>query len=261
MHWLLAHGKVAELPNLLSLLYRHFPTSRWALFLHHYENLIFSLFTATLTTSLVIFAAQKRKMVPALLQNYVEYFLESFRSLINGILGAQGDRYVPFLATLFIYILSMNVMGLIPLMKSPSASLNVTIGLAICVFFLVQYLQLRNRGIFGYLYHLAGEPEGFLGWIAVPLLLPIEIINQLARPLTLSLRLFGNITGEEILIVAFSGLGVMVSSWIGSPIGLPFQIPFMLLAILTSTMQALVFTLLSTVYILLSAEHEKESSH
>ncbi|MDP1834936.1 MAG: F0F1 ATP synthase subunit A [Chlamydiales bacterium] len=258
---ILAEGKVPELPNFISLLYEYFHEYEWAVFLHTWENVIFSILTATLVSGLFIWGARRRDMVPSGMQNAVELVIEFFRSLVVGILGRDGDRYVPFLGTLFIYILSMNVIGLVPLMKSPSTNLNITIGLAICVFFLVQYLNIKNRGILGLLYHMAGEPKGFLGWVMVPLLFPIELINQLARPVTLSLRLFGNITGEEILIVAFAGLGAMLMSWVGSPVGLPLQVPFMFLALLTSTMQALVFTLLSTVYILLSADHAEENSH
>lgn len=258
---ILAEGRLPELPNFISLLYEHFPHAPWVIFLHNWQNVIFSIVTAAIVTLVFVIGARKREKVPKGFQNILELIVESFRGLVLNILGPDGDKYVPFLGTLFIYILSMNLIGLVPLMKSPSSSLNITVGMAICVFLLVQYLNLKNRGFFGLLYHMAGEPKGWLGWLMVPLLFPIELINQLARPITLSLRLFGNITGEEILIVAFAGLGYMVLGWIDTPIGLPLQVPFMFLALLTSTMQALVFTLLSTVYILLSTEHDEEHSH
>ena len=89
----------------------------------------------------------------------------------------------------------------------------------------------------------------------MPLLLPIHVVGEIAKPASLALRLFGNITGEDILVAAFVGLGLMVLSGLHSPVGLPLNVPFILLGILLSTIQALVFTLLSTIYILLMLPH------
>jgi F-type H+-transporting ATPase subunit a len=151
----------------------------------------------------------------------------------------------------------MNLFGLVPLMKAPSSNLNITIALALCVFVLVQFLNIKNMGIFGFIYHLAGSPKTIIEWALAPFLLLLELISQLARPVTLSLRLFGNVLGEDILIGTFALLGVTLGITYFS-VGLPLQIPFVFLALLTSTMQALVFTLLSTVYILLSSTHKEE---
>lgn len=192
------------------------------------------------------------------MQNFLEMIVEGLRNFIIGVLGPQGDKYVPFLGTLFIYILFMNLFGLVPMMKSPSSSINITAGLAICVFVTVQYLNIRNMGLFGFIYHMAGSPKGVIGWAVAPLMLPVELITQFARPLTLALRLFGNIMGEDILIAAFAILGITILSVVKSPVGLPLQVPFMFLAMLTSLLQALVFTLLSAVYILLAVPQAEE---
>jgi F-type H+-transporting ATPase subunit a len=186
------------------------------------------------------------------LQNGLEFLVEQFRQLVLGVLGPHGDKYLPFLGTLFIYIFVMNIFGIIPLMKSPSSSLNITVALALCVFGLVQYLQIKNMGFFGFMFHLAGSPKSLIEWLLAPLMFLLEVISQLARPVTLSLRLFGNILGEDILIGAFAALGVAVVAAYQSPVGIPLQLPFMFFVLLASFMQALVFTLLSTVYILLS---------
>ena len=143
-------------------------------------------------------------------------------------------------------------------MKSPSSSLNTTVALAICVFLYVQFTGIKNLGIIGYLNHLAGNPRDFITWALVPINLPIHIIGELAKPMSLSLRLFGNITGEDILIAVFVSLGVMALSFLNLPVGLPLQVPFIFLALLTGTIQALVFTLLSTIYFLLMFPHEEE---
>ena len=96
-----------------------------------------------------------------------------------------------------------------------------------------------------------------MGWVFVPLMFPLHVIEEFIKPMSLSLRLFGNVFGEDVLIGAFVTMGILALSFMGSPIGIPLQIPFMLLAIITGTIQALVFTLLSTVYISLMLPHEE----
>jgi F-type H+-transporting ATPase subunit a len=100
-----------------------------------------------------------------------------------------------------------------------------------------------------------GEPKGAVGWSMVPLILPAHLVGEIAKPMSLAFRLFGNITGEDILIFAFIGLGIALTSFL--PVGVPLQVPFLFMALLTSTIQALVFTLLSTVYFSLVLPHEE----
>jgi len=107
------------------------------------------------------------------------------------------------------------------------------------------------------LWHMAGSPRSLVEWVLVPLNLPIHIIGELARPVSLSLRLFGNITGEDVLIAVFIGLGIASLSFLKLPVGVPLHVPFIFLAILTSLIQALVFALLSTVYLSLMLPHEE----
>jgi len=248
--------KVPELPNFITFLHHHFPSLPIVKFLHSWENLVFSILIAVIISFIALFGIRKKQMIPMGLQNFLELGAEKFNDLIIEVLGKQGRAYVPFLGTLFIYILAMNLFGLIPLMKSPSSNLNITVALAICVFALVQFLNIKNMGIFGFIHHLAGSPKTTIEWVLAPFLLVLELISQLARPVTLALRLFGNVLGEDILIGTFAilGVGLLINY---SSVGLPLQIPFMFLALLTSIMQALVFTLLSTVYILLSGTHKE----
>lgn len=257
-----AKSVVPELPNFLTFLRRLLHDTSWGTFLHQWENVIFSVLIASIVTFVFYMGTRKKELVPSGFQNFLELAVEYLRSMVIEILGPQGEKYVPLLGTLFIYILSMNLVGLVPFMKSPSSNLNITVGLAIFVFVLVQYLNIKNMGLKGFLYHLSGSPKDFVGWLMVPLMLPIEIITQLTRPLTLAFRLFGNIFGEDTIIAAFSIFGVSMLSFISPYVGFPLQVPFMLLGALTGTMQALVFTLLSTIYILLSMpDHEEHSSH
>ncbi len=253
-----AHGGGApEVANIITLLNSYFHESSIIAFLHHWENPFFS---GLIIIGLVIvarLATRQRALVPGKLQNFVEFALESLDNLSKGVIGHHGRHYAPFIGTLFIYILIMNLSGLIPFLKSPSSSLNTTIGLAVIVFFYVQYTGLKRLGLGGYIFHLLGQPRDVMGWVFVPLMLPLHVIEEFIKPMSLSLRLFGNVFGEDVLIGAFVTMGILALSFMGSPIGIPLQIPFMMLAIITGTIQALVFTLLSTVYLSLMMPHEE----
>ncbi len=248
----------AELPNLITVIVGFLGVdTKVGHFLKQWENFIFS-FLSVIILGVVVSAASKRAtLVPGRLQNVVEFLVEKLDEFICGVLGPRGRKHVPFLGTLFIYILFMNLFGLVPFMRSPTANLNQTLALALCVFLYVQYTGIRNFGIKGYVFHMAGEPRDPISIALVPIMLPLHIIGELAKPLSLSLRLFGNITGEDVLIVIFVGLGIGMIGFMNLPIGLPLHVPFIFLAILTSTIQALVFMLLSTVYFLMMMPHDE----
>lgn len=244
-----------ELPNLLTIVIEALGGNH---FLETWENVIFSLLVVVILIVIARLASRNPRMIPGGLQNVVEMVVETLENFIVGILGPRGRRYVPFLGTLFLYIYIMNVAGLVPFLKSPTANINQTLALALCVFFYVQYTGIRENGFVGYIDHLMGQPRSAMQWAFVPLMLPIHIIGELAKPMSLSLRLFGNVTGEDILIFIFVGLGVMIMSFTHLPIGIPLQVPFIFLALLTSFIQALVFMLLSTIYFAMMLPHEEE---
>ena len=247
-----------ELPNLLTVLNNTILRgTSVADFLHTWENVIFSFGIALFLIVVARTASRNPKMIPSGLQNVVELVVESLEKFIVGVIGPEGRRFVPFLGTLFLYILFMNWAGLVPGLKASTAAVNQTIALALTVFVYVQFVAFRELGIKGYLDHMAGQPRNALQWVFVPLMLPIHLIGELAKPLSLSLRLFGNVTGEDILILIFVGLGVTIMSFSHLPIGIPLQLPFMFLAILTGTIQALVFMLLSTIYFAMMLPHEE----
>ena len=252
---ILAAQGMPEIPNALTLLRDFFANEQWSQILYDWDDIIFSLLTAILLTLLFYISSRKKEMIPEGLQNFMEWLYETFQGYILGILGLDGKQYVPFLATLFIYILSMNLLGIFPLMKSPSSDLNVTLAMGIVVFCYVQYLNIKHMGLGGFVYHLAGSPKDLIGWLVAPLMLPIELLTQLSRPVTLALRLFGNIYGEKILLGFFAVIGITVLYFV------PIQTPFVFLGLLTGIMQAMVFTLLSTIYILLSISHTDGKEH
>ena len=251
------HSGSTELANIVTLLNKFLGESPVVSFLHHYEDVFFSAVVIIIVAIVARGAAKNRSLVPGKLQNFVEFALESLDGLTHGVLGHYGRHYTPFIGTLFIYIFCMNMIGLIPGMKSPSSSLNTTIGLAVTVFLYVQYTGLRRLGIIGYIDHLLGRPRDVMGFIFIPLMFPLHVIEEFIKPMSLSLRLFGNVLGEDALIAAFVGFGILALSFIGSPIGFPLQVPFLLLAVITGTIQALVFSLLSSVYIALMLPHEE----
>jgi F-type H+-transporting ATPase subunit a len=250
-----------ELPNFLTILYTKLVGTTFGEFIHKWEGVIFSLLTVAFIVTIVRLAIRNPKMIPSGLQNVVEMVVEGLEGFIVGVIGPEGKRFVPFLGTLFLYIYFMNISGLIPFLKSPTASLNQTLALALCVFFYVQYTGIKGLGIKGYVDHLLGTPRNVIQWALVPLMLPIHVIGELAKPMSLSLRLFGNVTGEDILILIFVGLGASIMSFTNLPIGIPLQLPFIFLALLTSLIQALVFMLLSTIYFAMMLPHTEDEHH
>lgn len=247
-----------EFPTFLTLLKNHPALAEWEEFILFWEDIIFSALVAILISVTFYFGAKKREMIPHGFQNFLELIVESLRKLLSGILGEDTDEHLPFLGTLFIYIFIMNIFGLIPFFKSPSSSVNISIGMGIIVFSYVQYLNFKNMGVFGYLYHLCGSPHNFVGWLLTPLMLPIELITQISRPVTLALRLTGNVMGEHVLISISALFAIVIFSFKELPLGLPIQLPAMLFGLVTSLIQGLVFTLLSAVYIYLSKPHAQE---
>lgn len=238
------------MPNILTFVKDYFKDYAWiSNHLYEWESIAFSILISCILSFIFYLGSRRREMIPHGFQNFMELIVDNFRTFVINILGPDGEEHVPFLGTLFIFILVMNLFGLIPFMASPSSNLNITLALGITVFIMVQYLNIRNMGFKGFLYHMAGSPKNAIGWFLAPLMFPIEILTQISRPITLALRLFGNILGEKILVAFFAMVGITLLYFF------PIQLPFIFLGMLTSTIQALVFTLLSTIYILLSVPH------
>jgi len=202
-------------------------------------------------------ATRRMERIPRGMQNVLEFAVESLYAFVRGIIGPQGDKYAPLIATFFLYIFCMNVLGLVPFLKSPTANPTITIALALTAFVMVQVYAIQANGLKGYIKHFTGD----IWWLA-PLMLPLHIIGELARPLSLSIRLFGNIFGEDMVIAKLVGLAVVVLpfSRIGGniqAIPIPLQLPMMLFGIFTSFVQALVFSMLVCIYIAVAVTHEE----
>jgi len=201
---------------------------------------------------------------PTRLQSCVELVVSTFDEFVEGVLGKEHARsYLPYAASLFLLILVMNLMGVVPLMKAPTASILITGSLAICSFCVYQFVAWTKLGPKEYFMHLAGYPKSGVEWLVAPLLIGIEALSDfILKPLSLTLRLFGNILGKDILLGVILLLCVSMSSGIFGNIGhfwgfpMLLAVPIYMLAMLLSAIQALVFALLSTIYILLVLPHD-----
>ena len=252
----LAHSPAAhspELPNLVSLLAERFPDSHFGHFLHQWESVIFSLVIVLLLSLAAYLVSRRLELVPGRSQGALELLVGGFDSFICGIMGSKGRKYTPFIGTLFIYILLMNLFGLLPLMKSSTSSLSVTLGLALCVFIYVQYTGFKELGFVGYIDHMMGNPRGFLAFsVVIPLIMFfLHIVGELVKPLSLALRLRSNIWGEDMLLGVLSGFGL---------VGVPLFIFSALLVIVGSLVQAVVFALLTTIYFSLMLKHDEHET-
>ncbi|HEX9746008.1 MAG TPA: F0F1 ATP synthase subunit A [bacterium] len=222
-------------------------------------NVIYSFLIMIMILIVFAMVAKNMQRIPGRFQNFIELLFGAFEGLVTDTLGHKNGRaFLPLIGTLFIYILIMNLNGLIPVIgHSPSASLNITLSLALFVFLTVHAHGIREMGLGGYLKHYAGwpshgKPTG-IDIALTPLMFPLHIIGELAKPVSLSLRLFGNITGEDVLIFIFVTLLGSTVVWF-----IPLQFFMYPIALLGNTIQATVFAMLSMIYILTMSHHGEE---
>ncbi len=182
---------------------------------------------------------------PSKLQIMFEDGVSATLSMLHDYVGGKGPRYLAIVATMAVFILTGNLMGLVPGLKSPTSNINVTLGCALTVAVYYHIQGVKEQGLGPYLKHFAAPPGAPL--FIAPIMLPIEIISHLSRVLSLSLRLFGNIFGEDLVIlILFSIIPFLV------------PLPMMFLGIITASLQAFIFVLLTTIYLggAVATEHE-----
>ena len=143
------HAAQPELQNFVGLLAKRLEGTPFAHFLLIWENVIFSLMIVAIISLLAYFASRKSSMIPGRLQLFMEIIVGGLDDFVCGILGPDGKRFTPFIGTLFLYILFMNLFGLIPFFKSSTANLSTTVALALCVFLYVQYTAVKENGLLG----------------------------------------------------------------------------------------------------------------
>lgn len=188
------------------------------------------------------------KRVPGRMQGIMETIVDSLGNMLDSLIGHGGRNYLGLLGTTFIFIFCLNLLGLIPGFISPTANWNCTISMALVVIFMVQAYGIKANGFLGYLKHMAGSPKGLAMWVLAPLMFPIHLLGEVIKPLSLSLRLYGNISGEDTIIISLVNMGFPL---------LPLQVMMFGFAVFTSFLQAFIFTALSSIYIMLLTAHEE----
>ena len=196
------------------------------------DHVTYTFLVMAILALLGFLATRRMDIYPNKVQNVMEVFVNAFHNLLIDTIGEHGKKFFPLIATIGFFILFSNLIGLIPGFESPTASLNTTVAMALVVFFLTHIVGVQIQGMKYF--------KQFLGpvWWLIPLMMPIEIISHLSRPLSLSVRLFGNIQGGHIVVAV---IFVLV------PLLIP--LPILILKILISVIQTLFFMLLSMMYI------------
>lgn len=174
-------------------------------------------------------------------RNVFELLVESIGGLADSVVGHGAAQYVPLLSTFFIFILFCNFMGLLPGFTPPTSDFDITLALGVVSFVAFNYYGFKAQGV-GYLKHFMGP----ILWLA-PLMVVLELIGAFVRPVSLGLRLFGNLFGDHLVLEIFTGLTKVV-----------IPVVFYMLGTLVAVIQAFVFTLLSMIYIALAVAHHDD---
>ncbi|WP_022669883.1 F0F1 ATP synthase subunit A [Hippea alviniae] len=195
--------------------------------------LVFTWFVMLVILLLALIVRSSLKLVPEGIQNVAESVVYGVYSFVEDILGKEETpKHFPLIATLAIFIFFANITELIPYFAPPTSNLNTTLSMALIVFVYYQFLGIKKHG-FKYIKHFMGPV-----WWLVPLMLPIEIIGHFARIISLSVRLFGNIFGDDLLLAII----FFLAPWL-------VPLPIMGLVLFAASLQAFIFFLLTTLYI------------
>ena len=196
------------------------------------DAIVYTWFIIGLLVALSLLATKGLKTVPSGMQNFMEVIVSGIENMIEENMGEHGKPFFPLIATLALFILVSNLIGLIPGFYPPTANVNTPLACAVIVFLTTHLVGIKEHG-FSYVKHFMGP----IWWLA-PLIFFIEVIGHLSRVVSLTLRLFGNMNGHELVLLIFFGL---------APFLVP--LPMMIMGVLVSFIQAFVFMLLAMIYI------------
>jgi F-type H+-transporting ATPase subunit a len=208
-------------------------------FAHAYPHVIYTWFVMAILIVFGYLGAKAVALVPSKGQNLLEIIVSGIEEFAVGITGEEGRWLLPLVATVFLYIATCNLIGLIPGFYPPTASLNTTLSCALVVVIFTHIIGIKYHGV-KYIKHFLGPV-----WWMIPIILPIELIGHLARILSLSFRLFGNMMGHELVLAILFGLAGAFFA----------PLPIMALGIFVALVQAFVFFLLSVMYFTSAMEH------
>jgi F-type H+-transporting ATPase subunit a len=212
-------------------------------------HIVMSVIVVLVITLLSLFVKSRLSVEnPGKLQILLEDTVGFVLGLLREYIGPKGGKYLPLVGTVGLFIFFANAMGKFPGLTSPTANINVPLGCAITVWVFYHLMGFREQGVVSYLKHFAIMPGAPI-WTA-PLVLVIEVISHLSRVLSLTLRLFGNVFGEEMVVGILAGI-------------IPFVVPlpFMLLGVVTGSLQAFIFTMLTVIYLAAAVhtDHDHET--
>jgi len=211
-----------------------------------------------LVVTLSIIARKNLKnRVPKGLGNLIEVFVMFVRDeIVIPNMGTGGLKYLPYLLTNFFFILVMNLLGLFPYGASATGNVSVTAGLAIIAFLMIQISAIRAQGFGHYLAHLTGGVH----WALWPIMIPIEVLGLFTKPFALCIRLFANMTGGHIVILALIGLIFVFKTVLVAPISVAFALGIYMLELFVAFLQAYIFTMLTSLFMGLGMQTESHGS-
>lgn len=224
------------------------------------KHVVFLWIAAVVLCILAIAIARQnaKRPVPRGLGNLLEIIIVFVRDEIAiPNMGPKGVKYMPYLLTTFFFILLMNLFGLIPYGASATGNVNVTAGLAIIAFFMIQGSAIKAQGLGHYLAHLTGGVH----WILWPIMIPIEILGLFTKPFALCIRLFANMTGGHIVLVSLIGLIFIFQSYIIAIAPVGFVVAINFLELFVAFLQAYIFTMLTSLFMGLGMQQESHEAH
>ncbi|MEQ8267233.1 MAG: F0F1 ATP synthase subunit A [Parvibaculum sp.] len=208
---------------------------------------LFMVIAAALLTLLMLVGINRRAMVPGRLQSIVELSYEFIANMLRDNVGTAGLRFFPFVFTLFMFILALNLLGMIPYSFTVTSHIIVTFALAFFIFIGVTILGFAVHG-FGFFKFFV--PHGVPAYL-LPLVVPIEVVSYLTRPISLSVRLFANMMAGHTVLKVFAGFVIALGAFGYLPGLLPlaFMVALTGLEVLVAALQAYVFAILTCIYL------------
>ncbi len=195
----------------------------------------------------IVSNAYKKSLVPHGFANFMEVFIVFVRDdIAKPTIGKGYEKFLPYLLTVFFFILFSNFIGLVPNGATITSNISVTVTLAVISFLVTQAGGIMKNGTWGYFKGLI--PSGVPGWL-IPIMFIVEILGLFTKPFALAIRLFANMTAGHIIIFALIGLIFFMQTYFVAPVSIAFAIFIYLLEILVALIQAYIFTMLSSLFI------------
>lgn len=235
----------------------HFNLFGFSIHLEITKHVIFLWFAAIIVAFLLIYTAKsyKKSLVPKGIANLIEMIIQFIRDEI--VSPTIGEKYIntflPFLGTVFFFILTCNLLGLLPYGATATSNISVTASLALLSFFMIQFAGMKKNGVIGYFKGLI--PHGVPIFL-LPIMFVVEILGLFTKPFALMIRLFANMTAGHVVILALIGLIFILKTPFISPVSIMFALFIYLLELLVALIQAYIFTMLSSLFIGMAIHQE-----